>query len=155
MRKKRAEKRQVSPDPKFSDLVVSKFINYIMESGKKSTARAITYDAFDIIAEKTGNDPLEIFKKALQNVAPLLEVKSRRVGGATYQVPTEVREERRMALAVRWIKQYSSQRRDKTMAMRLAAELMAAFKGEGSSVKKRDDTHRMAEANKAFAHFKW
>ncbi|MFY8161037.1 MAG: 30S ribosomal protein S7 [Candidatus Kapaibacteriota bacterium] len=155
MRKKRAEKRQVSPDPKFSDLVVSKFINYIMESGKKSTARAITYNAFDIIAEKTGNDPLEIFKKALQNVAPLLEVKSRRVGGATYQVPTEVREERRMALAVRWIKQYSSQRRDKTMAMRLAAELMAAFKGEGSSVKKRDDTHRMAEANKAFAHFKW
>jgi small subunit ribosomal protein S7 len=126
-----------------------------MESGKKSTARAITYNAFDIIAEKTGNDPLEIFKKALQNVAPLLEVKSRRVGGATYQVPTEVREERRMALAVRWIKQYSSQRRDKTMAMRLAAELMAAFKGEGSSVKKRDDTHRMAEANKAFAHFKW
>ena len=145
----------MSPDPKFSDLVVSKFINYIMESGKKSTARAITYNAFDIIAEKTGNDPLEIFKKALQNVAPLLEVKSRRVGGATYQVPTEVREERRMALAVRWIKQYSSQRRDKTMAMRLAAELMAAFKGEGSSVKKRDDTHRMAEANKAFAHFKW
>ena len=155
MRKKRAEKRQVSPDPKFADLVVSKFINYIMESGKKSTARAITYDAFDIIAEKTGSDPLEIFKKALQNVAPLLEVKSRRVGGATYQVPTEVREERRMALAVRWIKQYSSQRRDKTMAMRLANELMAAYKGEGSSVKKRDDTHRMAEANKAFAHFKW
>jgi small subunit ribosomal protein S7 len=98
---------------------------------------------------------LEIFKKALQNVAPLLEVKSRRVGGATYQVPTEVREERRMALAVRWIKTYSSQRRDKTMAIRLANELMAAFKGEGSSVKKRDDTHRMAEANKAFAHFKW
>lgn len=155
MRKKSAEKRQVSPDPKFNDLVVSKFINYIMESGKKSTARAITYNAFDIIAEKTGNDPLEIFKKALQNVAPLLEVKSRRVGGATYQVPTEVREERRMALAVRWIKTYSSQRRDKTMATRLANELMAAYKGEGSSVKKRDDTHRMAEANKAFAHFKW
>lgn len=155
MRKKSAEKRQVSPDPKFNDLIVSKFINYIMESGKKSTARAITYNAFDIIAEKTGNDPLEIFKKALQNVAPLLEVKSRRVGGATYQVPTEVREERRMALAVRWIKTYSSQRRDKTMATRLANELMAAFKGEGSSVKKRDDTHRMAEANKAFAHFKW
>lgn len=155
MRKKSAEKRQVSPDPKFNDLIVSKFINYIMESGKKSTARAITYNAFDIIAEKTGNDPLEIFKKALQNVAPLLEVKSRRVGGATYQVPTEVREERRMALAVRWIKTYSSQRRDKTMATRLANELMAAFKGEGSSVKKRDDTHRMAEANKAFAHFRY
>lgn len=155
MRKKRAEKKITMPDPKFGDLVVAKFINYIMESGKKSTARAITYDAFDIIAEKLSVDPLEVFKKAIQNVAPLLEVKSRRVGGATYQVPTEVKEARRMALAVRWIKTYSSQRRDKTMAMRLANELMAAYKGEGSSIKKRDDTHRMAEANKAFAHYKW
>lgn len=155
MRKRRAEKRQLVADPKYNDRIVSRFVNNIMSDGKKSTAQTIIYDAFSIINEKTKEDPIEIFRKALSNVAPVLEVRSRRVGGATYQVPVEVREDRRIALAIRWINTYSKQRRDKTMAQRLAAELMAASKGEGSSVKKRDDTHRMAEANKAFAHFKW
>lgn len=155
MRKKRADKRKPMPDPKYNDVIVSKFINNIMYEGRKNTARGIVYEAMNIIEEKTSQDPLEVFRKALSNVAPVLEVRSRRVGGATYQVPVEVREERRIALAIRWIKTYSKQRRDKSMALRLANELMAAFKGEGSSVKKRDDTHRMAEANKAFAHFKW
>ena len=155
MRKRRAEKRRVIPDPKYNDIVLAKFINYIMDGGKKNTARKLVYEAFDVIAEKTKKEPLEVFKTALNNVAPVLEVRSRRVGGATYQVPIEVREDRRLALAIRWIKTYSKQRRDKSMANKLAAELLAAFKGEGSSVKKRDDTHRMAEANKAFAHFRW
>lgn len=155
MRKKRAEKRRVAPDPKFGDVIVSKFINNIMYQGKKSTARTLVYDAFSIIGEKTGKEPLEVFRKALQNVAPMLEVRSRRVGGATYQVPVDVREDRRIALAIRWIKNYASSRRDKSMAGKLAAELIAASNNEGSSVKKREDTHRMAEANKAFAHFKW
>ena len=155
MRKRRAEKRKMVPDPKYNDILVTRFINNIMLAGKKNTARKIIYDAFDIIESKTKSDPLEVFKKALSNVAPVLEVRSRRVGGATYQVPVEVREDRRIALAIRWLKTYSKARRDKTMAQRLAAEFMAASKGEGSSVKKRDDTHRMAEANKAFAHFKW
>jgi len=155
MRKKRAEKRHILPDPKFNDLMVAKFINNIMLQGKKSTARGMFYECMDIIQEKLKSDPLEVFKKALSNVAPVLEVRSRRVGGATYQVPVEVREERRIALATRWIKTYSAARRDKSMALKLANELMAAYKGEGASVKKRDDTHRMAEANKAFAHFKW
>lgn len=155
MRKKRAEKRRVAPDPKFGDVIVSKFINNIMYQGKKSTARTLVYDAFEIMAEKTGKEPLEVFRKALQNVAPSLEVRSRRVGGATYQVPVDVREDRRIALAIRWIKTYASSRRDKSMAGKLAAELIAASNNEGSSVKKREDTHRMAEANKAFAHFKW
>jgi small subunit ribosomal protein S7 len=126
-----------------------------MLQGKKSTARKIVYDAFASIEEKLKQDPLEVFKKALSNVAPLVEVRSRRVGGATYQVPVDVREDRRIALAIRWIKTYAKARRDKNMSVKLANELMAAFKGEGSSVKKREDTHRMAEANKAFAHFKW
>jgi small subunit ribosomal protein S7 len=155
MRKKRAEKRRVAPDPKYGDVIVSKFINNIMYQGKKSVARTIVYDAFSVLGEKTGKDPLEVFRKALQNVAPSLEVRSRRVGGATYQVPVDVREDRRIALAIRWIKTYASSRRDKSMAGKLAAELLAASNGEGSSVKKREDTHRMAEANKAFAHFKW
>lgn len=155
MRKKRAIKRHILPDPKFNDFTLAKFINNIMVDGKKNTARTLVYGAFDIIQEKTGEDPLEVFKKALSNVAPVLEVKSRRVGGATYQVPQEVREERRIALATRWIKTYSSARREKTMSQKLANELMAAYKGEGSAVKKKDDTHRMAEANKAFAHFRW
>ncbi|MFP4527572.1 MAG: 30S ribosomal protein S7 [Candidatus Kapaibacterium sp.] len=155
MRKRRAEKRLLVPDPKYRDKTVTRFVNNIMLDGKKNTARRIMYDAFDLIAERTKEDPLEIFRKALQNVAPVLEVRSRRVGGATYQVPVEVREDRRMALAIRWLKTYAKQRRDKTMAVRIANELMAASKGEGSAVKKRDDTHRMAEANKAFAHFKW
>lgn len=155
MRKKRAEKRRIVPDPKFRDVVVSQLVNNIMYQGKKNTARKIVYDAFEIIATRTKSEPLEVFKKAMSNVAPVLEVRSRRVGGATYQVPVEVREARRIALALRWIKTYATSRRDKTMASKLAAELMAAANGEGSAVKKRDDTHRMAEANKAFAHFKW
>lgn len=155
MRKRRAEKRPLIADPKFNDLVVSRFVNNIMIQGRKNTARKIVYDAFDIVAERSKMDPLDVFRKAMQNVAPVLEVRSRRVGGATYQVPVEVREERRIALAIRWIKTYAKSRRDNSMAQRLAAELMAASKGEGSSVKKREDVHRMAEANKAFAHFKW
>lgn len=155
MRKRRAEKHPLLPDPKFGDPIVSRFINNIMLDGKKNTARRIVYDAFEIIAEKSKQEPLEVFHKAMQNVAPLLEVRSRRVGGATYQVPVDVREERRIALAIRWLKTYAKARRDHSMALRLASELMAASKGEGSSVKKREDTHRMAEANKAFAHFKW
>lgn len=155
MRKKRAEKRHIMPDPRYNDAVLGKFINNLMIQGKKSTAQKMIYGAMDIIQEKLKQDPLEVFRKALSNVAPVLEVRSRRVGGATYQVPVEVREDRRIALAVRWIKTYSSARRDKSMSLKLANELMAAFKGEGAAVKKRDDTHRMAEANKAFAHFKW
>jgi small subunit ribosomal protein S7 len=155
MRKRRAEKRRVMPDPKYNDVVLAKFINYIMESGKKNTSRKLVYNAFDIIAERSKKEPLEVFKSAINNVAPVLEVRSRRVGGATYQVPVDVREDRRIALAIRWIKNYATSRRDKSMATKLAAEIMAASNGEGSSVKKRDDTHRMAEANKAFAHFKW
>lgn len=155
MRKKRAEKRRNAPDPKYKDVVVSRFINNIMIQGKKSTARRIMYDAFDVIEQKTKQAPLDVFRKALSNVAPVTEVRSRRVGGATYQVPVEVREERRIALAIRWIKTYAAARRDKAMAQKLAAELIAASNGEGAAVKKREDTHRMAEANKAFAHFKW
>lgn len=155
MRKRRADKNELMPDPIYSDLIVSRFVNNVMLDGKKTKAQKIVYKAFDIIAEKTKSEPLELFKKALSNVAPVLEVRSRRVGGATYQVPIEVREDRRIALAIRWIKTYAKARRDKSMANRIASELMAAAKGEGSAVKKRDDTHRMAEANKAFAHFKW
>jgi small subunit ribosomal protein S7 len=155
MRKKRAEKRRIIPDPKYRDVVVSQLVNNIMIQGKKNTARKIVYDAFELIAQRSKAEPIDIFKKAMSNVAPVLEVRSRRVGGATYQVPVEVRESRRIALALRWIKNYASSRRDKSMAARLAAELMAAANGEGSSVKKRDDVHRMAEANKAFSHFKF
>lgn len=155
MRKRRAEKRRVSPDPKFGDVLIARFVNSIMFHGKKSTAQSLVYSALSIIAEKTQKEPVEIFRKAIQNVAPSLEVRSRRVGGATYQVPVDVREERKVALAIRWIKTYAKARRDKSMAGKLAAELLAASNGEGASVKKRDDTHRMAEANKAFAHFKW
>ncbi len=155
MRKRRAEKRRLTPDPKYRDIVVSRFVNNIMIQGKKNVARQLVYDAFDIIHNRSKQEPLEVFRKALANVAPVIEVRSRRVGGATYQVPVDVREDRRVALAIRWIKTYASSRRDKSMAQRIAAELMAAANGEGSSVKKRDDIHRMAEANKAFAHFKW
>lgn len=155
MRKKRAEKKYLKPDPKFNDVMVAKFINAIMYSGKKSKARDILYDAIDVIEERTKKPGLEIFKKALSNVQPLIEVRSRRVGGATYQVPTEVRPERRIALAMRWIKTYARARNDKSMALKLAAELISASNNEGSAVKKKEDTHKMAEANKAFAHFKW
>ncbi len=155
MRKRKAEKRRLEPDPQFKDILVTRFVNNIMLDGKKNTSRKIVYGAFEIMAEKTKKEPLEVFRKAMSNVAPITEVKSRRVGGATYQVPVEVREDRRIALAIRWIKQYAKARRDKTMAQKIAAELLAAYNNEGASVKKKEDTHRMAEANKAFAHFKW
>ena len=155
MRKKRAEKRILKPDPKFNDVLVARFINSIMYDGKKSKARQVVYKAFDIIEDRTKKDGLEIFKKALSNTQPVIEVRSRRVGGATYQVPTEVRPERRTALAMRWIKTYARSRNDKSMALKLASELISASNNEGSAVKKKEDTHKMAEANKAFAHFKW
>lgn len=155
MRKKRAEKRYLKPDPKFNDVLVAKFVNAIMYDGKKSTARDVVYRAFEIIEDKTKKAGLEVFRKAMNNVQPVLEVRSRRVGGATYQVPTEVRPERRAALAMRWIKNYARGRGDKSMPAKLAAELIAASNNEGSAVKKKEDTHKMAEANKAFAHFKW
>jgi small subunit ribosomal protein S7 len=155
MRKRRAEKRHIKPDPQYGDILVAKFINCIMLEGKKSVARKIVYSAFNIIEEKTKKSGVETFKKALANVAPLIEVRSRRVGGATYQVPTEVRPERRTALAMRWLKTYARARGEKSMAARLAGELIAAANNEGNSVKKKEDTHKMAEANKAFAHFKW
>ena len=155
MRKKRAEKRSLKPDPKYNDILVARFINSIMYDGKKSKAREVVYGAFELIEERTKKPGLDIFKKALTNTQPVIEVRSRRVGGATYQVPTEVRPERRTALAMRWLKTYARARNDKSMAMRLAAELIAASNNEGSTVKKKEDTHKMAEANKAFAHFKW
>ena len=155
MRRRRPEKRTILPDPIYNDLVVAKFINYIMVGGKKSVAEKIFYNSLEIISDQMkSNDPLDIFKKAIKNVAPMLEVKSKRIGGATYQVPMEVADSRKMALAMRWILNYSRSRKGKTMSNRLAAELIAASKNEGSSVKKKEDTHKMAEANKAFAHFR-
>ena len=144
-----------SPDPKFQDILVSRFINSLLKKGKKHTARGILYGAFDLIEEKTKNKPLDVFKKAVNNASPMIEVRARRVGGATYQVPTEVRPERRTALAIRWLISYAKERSDKSMSQRLAAELLAASVGEGGAVKKKDDVHRMAEANKAFAHYRW
>lgn len=155
MRKKRAEVRRISPDTKYNDILVAKLINYIMWDGKKSLATKIVYEAFDIIKEKTKEDPLEVFKKAMSNVAPVIEVRSRRVGGATYQVPVEVKENRRVALALRWLRNYARDRKEKTMSAKLASEIISASKGEGSAFKKKEDVHRMAEANKAFAHFRW
>ncbi len=155
MRKRRAEKRFIKPDPRYSDVLVAKFVNYMMLDGKKSTTRRMIYDSFDLIEVKTKKSAIEVFKKAVSNTQPLVEVRSRRVGGATYQVPMEVRPERRIALALRWLRNYSRDRKDKSMAARLAAEIIAASNGEGSAVKKKDDVHRMAEANKAFAHFRW
>ncbi len=154
-RRKRAEKRSVPADPRYDSQTVSKFVNRLMESGKKSTAERIFYDSMDMIEERTGQPGVQVFKQALANVKPVLEVKSRRVGGATYQVPVEVRPDRRTALAMRWIVAFTRGRGEKSMAERLAGELVAASKGEGSSVKKREDTHRMAEANRAFAHYRW
>jgi small subunit ribosomal protein S7 len=155
MRKKRAEKKYIEADPKYNDLIVAKFINALMYDGKKSKARDVVYGAFDIIEERTKKPGIEVFKKAISNVQPVIEVRSRRVGGATYQVPTEVRPERRIALAMRWLRIYSREKNDKSMSLKLASELISASNGEGSSVKKKEDTHKMAEANKAFAHFKW
>ncbi len=154
-RRHSAEKREVIPDAKFGDVILTKFMNSIMYDGKKSIAEAIVYDAFDIIEQKTRSEPLPVFKQALDNVAPAIEVRSRRVGGATYQVPVEVRAERRKALAIRWIINAARGRNDKTMVDRLSAELMDAANNRGNAVKKREDTHRMAEANRAFSHYRW
>jgi small subunit ribosomal protein S7 len=154
-RRHSAEKREVIPDAKFGDVILTKFMNSIMYDGKKSTAEAIVYNAFDIIGQKTRTEPLDVFKQALENVAPAIEVRSRRVGGATYQVPVEVRMERRQALAIRWIIIAARGRNDKTMVDRLSAELMDAANNRGNAVKKREDTHRMAEANRAFSHYRW
>ncbi|RCK77510.1 MAG: SSU ribosomal protein S7p (S5e) [Ignavibacteriae bacterium] len=155
MRKRRAEKRPITPDPKYNDVLVSRFINSVLKKGKKHLARKIVYDAIEIIENKTKSNGLEIFHKAINNVKPLLEIRARRVGGATYQVPTEVREDRSIALAIRWLINYAHERKDKSMSQKLAAELIAAANNEGASIKKKEDTHKMAEANKAFAHFKW
>ena len=154
-RRHRAEKRDIIPDAKFADVVVTKFMNSIMHDGKKSIAEAIVYGAFESIQQKTRSEPLAVFKQALDNVAPSIEVRSRRVGGATYQVPVEVRSERRQALAIRWIIGAARGRNDKTMVDRLSAELLDAANNRGNAVKKREDTHRMAEANRAFAHYRW
>ncbi len=155
MRKKRAINRRVTPDPKFGDELISRFVNSVLQDGKKNVARTIVYDALEQIGQKTDKNPLDIFKKAVDNASPLIEVRARRVGGATYQVPTEVRLERRTALAIRWLINYAQERSDKSMSRKLAAELLAASSGEGGAVKKKEDVHRMAEANKAFAHFRW
>ena len=155
MRKKRASRRIIVPDPRFDDVLVAKFINNVMKQGKKHLARRMLYQALDIIEEKTQKKGLDVFKKAMQNARPLLEVRARRVGGATYQVPTEVRPARSEALSIRWLINYSQERKDKSMAQKLAAEFMAAANNEGAAIKKRDDVHKMAEANKAFAHYKW
>ena len=154
-RRRRAQERKILPDPKYKSQVVAKFINGMMLKGKKSISEHIFYNAMDIIENKVKKDPLPIFQKAMENAAPLLEVKSRRVGGATYQVPVEVKERRRRTLAIRWLVSYSRNRSEKTMAEKLANELLAAANNEGATIKKKEDTHRMADANKAFAHFRW
>ena len=154
-RRHRAEKREVLPDPKFGDIVLSKFMNSLMLDGKKSVAEGIVYGAFDRIQGRSGQDPIRVFHEALDNVRPDLEVRSRRVGGATYQVPVEVRSDRAQALGIRWLITAARARSENTMAERLAGELMDAANNRGSAVKKREDTHRMAEANKAFSHYRW
>jgi len=154
-RRKTPSKRTVLADPKYNSVLVTKFINGLLRRGKRSVAEKIFYQAVDIVSNKTSSDGLQVFEKAIQNVKPILEVRSRRVGGATYQVPVEIRHERQQALAIRWIINFAKNRSEKTMSEKLAAELMSAAKNEGSSVKKREDTHKMAEANKAFAHFRW
>jgi len=154
-RKRKAIVREVLPDPKYNDVIVTKFMNCLMVKGKKSLAEKIVYGAFDIIHQKTKQEPLEVFKGALDNVRPLVKVVSRRVGGSNYQIPSEVNEKNGRAVAFRWIIGYARARSEKTMMEKLAAELMAAYKKEGASIKKREDTHKMAEANKAFAHLRW
>ncbi|MBV8197399.1 MAG: 30S ribosomal protein S7 [Candidatus Eremiobacteraeota bacterium] len=154
-RKGPAPKRQILPDPRFNSKVLARFINKVMLRGKKSTAEHITYGALDIVAEKSGKDPMEVFSTALSNAMPLVEVRPRRVGGATYQVPMEVRPDRRQALAMRWLIQFARKRPGRSMEDKLAAELMDAANNVGAAIKKREDTHKMAEANKAFAHYRW
>ncbi len=155
MRKKRAEIREVLPDPIYNSKVVTKLINRIMIGGKKGTAQTILYDAFNIVKEKTGKDPMEVFELAYENIKPSLEIKSRRIGGGNYQVPVEVRKERQQALTLRWLVQYAKNRNGKGMAENLADEIIDASNGVGGAVKKREDTHKMAEANKAYAHYRW
>jgi small subunit ribosomal protein S7 len=154
-RRSRAERRETPPDPKFESRAVTKFINNLMVDGKKSIAEKIFYDAIDLMEQRSGQPGVALFEQALNNAKPALEVKSRRVGGATYQVPVEVRPDRRTALASRWLISYARARSEKSMAERLAGELLAASRGEGSTIKKKEDTHRMADANKAFAHYRW
>jgi small subunit ribosomal protein S7 len=155
MRKKRAPKRYVQPDPKFGDVMVTQFVNRLMYEGKKSVAYTIFYGALDLIEERTKEGGLDVWKKAIQNVGPSVEVKTRRIGGANFQIPTEVRGERKASVAMKWIIQYSRERNGKSMADKLASEIIAGSKGEGGAFKKKEDTHKMAEANKAFAHFKF
>jgi small subunit ribosomal protein S7 len=155
MRKSKPKKRYLLPDPKFSDTLVTKFVNYLMEQGKKSTAYGIFYDAITVVEKKTNESGLDVWKRAMNNLMPSVEVKSRRVGGATFQVPVEIRPERKVNLSIKWLIDYSRLRGEKTMMDKLAAEIIAASKGEGAGMKKKDDTHRMAEANKAFSHFRF
>ncbi len=155
MRKTKPKKRYLLPDPKFQDTLVTKFVNYLMERGKKSVAYTIFYDAVELVEKKTNENGLEVWKRAMNNLMPSVEVKSRRVGGATFQVPVEIRPERKINLSIKWLIDYSRARGEKTMMDRLAAEIIAASKGEGAAIKKKDDTHRMAEANKAFSHFRF
>ena len=155
MRRRKAEKRDVQPDPIFDDKLITRFVNNLMRDGKKSVARKIVYQAFEIIEERTGETGVEVFRSALYNSTPVVEVKSRRVGGATYQVPVEVRQERGTALGMRWLIKAARSRNDKSMSLRLSRELIDASKNEGGAVRKKDETHRMAEANKAFAHFRF
>ena len=154
-RRKKTVKREIPPDPVYKNLLVTKFINRLMLQGKRSVAEKIFYSAMDIVTERTNENPLDVFIKAMDNVRPILEIKSRRVGGATYQVPIEVHHLRKTTLAIRWIIGFAKARPGKTMSEKLAGEIISAYKGEGASMKKREDTHRMAEANKAFAHFRW
>ncbi len=155
MRRRRAAKRRIDPDPRYGDLLVAKLINVVMESGKKSIAERIVYEALDIVKEKTGKEPLEVFRQAADNVRPLLETKSRRVGGATYQVPVSVPEDRSYSLALRWLRSYSRERKGKPMHEKLAQEIIDGYNKTGSSVKKKEDVHKMAESNRAFAHYRW
>ena len=156
MRRRRADRRDVLPDPKYTSKVVTKFVNMLMEKGKKSIAERIVYSAMDIVSEKTGNkNSIEVLQKAFDNSRPLLEVKPRRVGGATYQIPIEVKSDRGVSIAMRWIRDFARQKKGKPMYEKLAEEIMEAYKGQGSAMKKREDMHRMAEANKAFAHYRW
>jgi small subunit ribosomal protein S7 len=155
MRKTKPKKRYVLPDPKFKDVLVTKFVNNLMLEGKKSTAYSIFYDACDLIQKRTNENGVDVWKKALNNIMPSVEVRSRRVGGATFQVPSEVRPDRKQSLGIKWLIAYARKRNEKTMVEKLAAEIIAASKGEGAAVKKKDDTHRMAEANKAFSHFRF
>jgi len=154
-RRRLVEKKDILPDPKYNSKLVSKFISVIMKDGKKATVEKVFYNALDIMKKKTGSDPIKLFKTAMENVKPLVEVKPRRVGGATYQVPVEIKPQRRTALAIRWIIKYSRDRSEKTMQEKLAGELLDALNNTGSSIKKKEDTHKMAEANKAFAHYRW